>query len=104
MRHLLRDGVAGPARGYACNLEGVSRIHRAGAFMIERAQDLGDGAVIDRVKGGDVAAFEVLMRRYNARLFRVARAITGDDDEAEDVLQEAYVRAWTRLAQFEGRS
>jgi RNA polymerase sigma-70 factor, ECF subfamily len=56
------------------------------------------------VQVGDVAAFEALVRRYNARLFRVARAIVQDDDEAEDVVQEAYVRAWTKLEQFEGRS
>jgi RNA polymerase sigma-70 factor, ECF subfamily len=60
--------------------------------------------VVARVRAGDSARFEVLMRRYNARLFRVARAIVGDDDEAEDVVQEAYVRAWSKLEQFEGRA
>ena len=54
--------------------------------------------------GGDVALFEVLMRRYNQRLYRAARAITRDDAEAEDVLQETYVRAFSALAQFEGRA
>lgn len=69
-----------------------------------RDDEPSDEAVLDLVRGGDAARFEVLMRRYNARLFRVARSIVGDDDEAEDVVQEAYVRAWTKLEQFEGRA
>ena len=48
---------------------------------------LADEDVVARVLGGDVALFEVLMRRYNQRLYRAARAITRDDAEAEDVLQ-----------------
>lgn len=44
------------------------------------------------------------MRRYNQRLFRVARSILGDSDEAEDVMQDAYVRAYAALRQFEGRA
>jgi RNA polymerase sigma-70 factor (ECF subfamily) len=65
---------------------------------------LADEDVVARVLGGDVALFEVLMRRYNQRLFRAARAITRDDAEAEDVLQETYVRAFSALGQFEGRA
>jgi RNA polymerase sigma-70 factor (ECF subfamily) len=44
------------------------------------------------------------MRRYNQRLFRVARSIIGENAEAEDIVQEAYVRAFSNLRQFEGRS
>jgi len=44
------------------------------------------------------------MRRYNQRLFRTVRALTPNDAEAEDVLQEAYVNAYHHLAQFEGRA
>ena len=44
------------------------------------------------------------MRRYNQRLYRVARAILKNDGEAEDVMQQAYVEAYTHLAQFEGRA
>ena len=65
---------------------------------------LADEEVVARVLGGDVALFEVLMRRYNQRLYRAARAITRDDAEAEDVMQETYVRAFSALAQFEGRA
>jgi RNA polymerase sigma-70 factor (ECF subfamily) len=63
-----------------------------------------DDDVVRRVLGGDIASFELIMRRYNQRLFRVARGIVGDDGEAEDVVQEAYLRAFEHLAQFEGRS
>ncbi len=63
-----------------------------------------DDDIVHRVLDGDLASFELIMRRYNQRLFRVARSILGDDGEAEDVLQEAYVRAFEHLGQFEGRS
>ena len=47
---------------------------------------------------GDHGAFETLMRRYNGRLFRIARAILKDDSEAEDALQDAYIRAYRHMA------
>src|SRR5207253_4841114 len=65
---------------------------------------LSDEDVVARVLAGETELFEVLMRRHNQRLFRVARAIVRDDVEAEDVMQEAYVRAFAQLAQFEGRA
>jgi RNA polymerase sigma-70 factor (ECF subfamily) len=48
--------------------------------------------------------FEVIMRGYNQRLYRVARAILRDDAEAEDVTQQAYVNAYQHLHQFAGRA
>jgi RNA polymerase sigma-70 factor (ECF subfamily) len=76
------------------------------AAVIPQAADqrLSDEEVIARVGRGEVALFEVVMRRYNQRLYRTARAITGDDREAEDVVQEAYVRAYSHLEQFAGRA
>jgi RNA polymerase sigma-70 factor (ECF subfamily) len=68
------------------------------------ARALTDEEIVARVRAGEVELFEVLMRRYNQRLYRVARAITHDDAEAEDVMQEAYVRAFAALGQFEGRA
>jgi len=50
----------------------------------------------------DIAPFEALMRQYNARLFRVARSILKDDAEAEDALQEAYIQAYRKMANFRG--
>lgn len=63
-----------------------------------------DEEVVERVRAGETALFEVIMRRYNQRLFRTARAILGNDGEAEDVTQDAYVRSYTHLNQFEGRA
>ncbi len=74
------------------------------ALRSELPANLTDEQVVERVLGGDQAVYEVLMRRYNQRLYRVARAILHDDAEAEDVMQDAYVRAYQNLRQFEGRS
>lgn len=63
-----------------------------------------DEAVVARVIAGDCAAFATLMRRYNQRLFRIIRGILPCDDEAEDVLQETYLRAFQHLRQFAGRA
>lgn len=57
-----------------------------------------------RMLGNDVSAFEQLMRRYNRRLFRTARAILQDDAEAEDALQDAYLLAYRSLPAFRGES
>ena len=63
-----------------------------------------DREVVERVLAGDTESFELIMRRYNQRLFRLARSIVKDDMEAEDVVQETYVRAFAALSSFEGRS
>lgn len=60
--------------------------------------------LIARASRGDEAAVRIIVRQNNRRLFRVARSILKDDWEAEDAVQEAYVRAFSRLAEFEGRS
>jgi RNA polymerase sigma-70 factor (ECF subfamily) len=65
---------------------------------------ISDEEIVRKVIGGETALFEVLMRRYNQRLFRVARSIVKNDLEAEDIIQDAYVRAYEHLSQFEGRS
>ena len=74
--------------------------------VLERARQEGwtDEEVVARVLQGDAALFEIIMRRYNQRLYRVARAILRDDAEAEDVMQDAYVRAYQHLDQFAGRA
>ena len=63
-----------------------------------------DEEVVERVRAGETALFEVIMRRYNQRLYRVTRSILRDDSEAEDVTQDAYVRAYMHLGQFDGRA
>ena len=60
----------------------------------------GDDRLAARIAERDEAAFELLMRRYNSRLFRVARAILKNDTEAEDVLQDTYLEAYRHIADF----
>lgn len=62
--------------------------------------ELSDAALIARLRAGDAGAYEILLRRYNRRLFRVTRSILRDDDDAQDAMQEAYVRAFTNLGDF----
>ena len=69
-----------------------------------RLEGWSDEEVIERVKAGDTSLYEIIMRRYNQRLYRIARAILRDDSEAEDVIQDAYVRAFQHLDQFAGRA
>jgi RNA polymerase sigma-70 factor (ECF subfamily) len=65
---------------------------------------LPDDEIVARVCAGEASLFELVMRRYNARIFRAVRAIVRDNDEAEDVMQQAYVNAYVHLAAFEGRA
>jgi len=74
------------------------------AAIVARFSTLSDEEVVSRILEGDTPLFEVLMRRHNERVFRAARAILRDDREAEDVMQEAYVRAYAHLNQFDGRA
>jgi len=81
-------------------LEDRSELARSGWLR----HSLPDEEVARRVTAGEPELFELLMRRHNQRLFRVARAILRDDLEAEDAVQSAYVGALQNLARFEGRS
>jgi RNA polymerase sigma-70 factor, ECF subfamily len=63
-----------------------------------------DRDLVARARRGDEAAVRTIIRQNNRRLFRLARAIVNDDGEAEDVVQESYVRAFTRLDGFRGES
>jgi RNA polymerase sigma-70 factor (ECF subfamily) len=64
---------------------------------------LDDAQVVARVLAGETGLFEILMRRYNQRLYRVARGFAAAD-EAEDIVQEAYVNAFHKLAGFRGEA
>lgn len=64
--------------------------------------DLTDAALVAFARDGDAAAVALLIRRYNQRLFRVARAILPDDGAAEDAVQEAYLKAFSSLSTFRG--
>ena len=58
---------------------------------------LDDGALVELARNRDGAAVRLIMQRHNRRLFRAARGVLNDDAEAEDVVQETYVRAFTHL-------
>jgi RNA polymerase sigma-70 factor, ECF subfamily len=65
---------------------------------------LTDEEIVARVCAGERHLFEQLMRRHNQQVYRAARAVLRDDSETEDVMQDAYVRAYQHLREFEGRS
>ena len=67
-------------------------------------EPLSDEEVVTRVLAGETGMFEIIMRRHNQRLYHVARAILRNDGEAEEVMQDAYVRAYEHLDQFAGRA
>jgi RNA polymerase sigma-70 factor (ECF subfamily) len=75
----------------------------AGA-LIANSLSMSDEEVVSRVLAGETALFEIIMRRYNQRLYRTARAIVRDDAQAEELVQDAYVRAYEHLNQFAGRA
>jgi RNA polymerase sigma-70 factor, ECF subfamily len=73
--------------------------------LLSKRQDLAassDEKLLEVARLGDESAIRILVKRNNQRLFRVARAILHNDFEAEDVVQETYVRAFTKLASFRG--
>ena len=72
--------------------------------MLEEWQSLSDVEVVARVRAGEIQLFELLMRRYNQRLFRAVRSVIVSDADAEDVLQEAWVRTFEHLDQFAGKA
>ena len=71
---------------------------------IAKTTDLPDSELAQRARAGDKQAIEHLIRRYNRKLYRTARAILRDDAEAEDAVQDAYIQAIRGLASFRGDS
>jgi RNA polymerase sigma-70 factor, ECF subfamily len=63
-----------------------------------------DGDLVERARARDEAAIRAIIQRHNRRIYRLARTILRDDHEAEDVLQETYLKAFTRLQDFRGEA
>ena len=79
-------------------------MHVVSAPVLEAWGCLADEQIVEKVVAGQTALFEVLMRRHNERVYRAARAIIKDESEAEDIMQQVYVNAYSHLRQFDGRS
>ncbi len=75
---------------------------RTSSVLALDSREQSDAETIQQVLDGNTAMFELLMRRYNERVYRAARSIVRDEQEAEDVMQQAYVNAFTHLRQFNG--
>src|SRR5271169_5443532 len=60
--------------------------------------------VVTAARAGDVSAFETLVNRYERKIFRLGMNITGNREDAEDVMQEAFLKAYQHLPEFEGNS
>jgi RNA polymerase sigma-70 factor, ECF subfamily len=68
----------------------------------EPSSPVGDDALVWRTRSGDASAFELLMRRHNRRLYRLARGIVRNAADAEEVVQDAYVQAFERIESYRG--
>ena len=63
-----------------------------------------EGALVAAAKGGDISAFETLVGRYERKIFRLAQNITQNKEDAEDVMQEAFLKSYQHLEEFQGNS
>src|ERR1700733_10395530 len=75
--------------------------HHRGVEPAPGTTALPDLLLVERARGKEIRAFETLMRRYNQRLFRIARSIVADRDIAETVVQEAYLLAFSDIERYE---
>ena len=66
--------------------------------------DSNDAALIERCRAGDLTAFEPLVEKYRQRVYRLAYNVLRDADEARDVSQDAFIRAFQALPSFRGDS
>jgi RNA polymerase sigma-70 factor (ECF subfamily) len=72
--------------------------------MAETAETFDEGDLITRAKAGDDTAFTELLNRYERKIYRLAKNITQNDEDAEDVMQEAFLKAYSHLDAFQGNS
>jgi RNA polymerase sigma-70 factor, ECF subfamily len=93
-------------RGVCSDKETEQRSQRMSLRPLDRAKwdDCADEELVDRIRSGDTALYEILMRRYNQRIYRIALSIVRNPAEAEDVMQEAYVRGFQHIGDFAGEA
>ena len=63
-----------------------------------------DVALVEQVRAGDVSAYDTLVRKYDRQIFRIAQHITQNREDAEDVMQDAFLKAYEKIDQFQGNS
>lgn len=78
----------------------TSKISNLGQKRRQGLDRLTDEEIVSRIIDGDIGLFELIMRRYNQRLYRIARGVLRSEAEAEDAVQDAYISAFYRLGQF----
>ncbi|HWQ03112.1 MAG TPA: sigma-70 family RNA polymerase sigma factor [Candidatus Nitrosotenuis sp.] len=76
----------------------------AAAATSSLPHDDGEAALVAAAKSGDVSAFEALVNRYERKIFRLAMNITQNREDAEDVMQDAFLKSYTHLGEFQGDS
>jgi len=79
----------------------IAAQHHRGVEPVPGATALPDLLLIERARGKEIRAFETLMRRYNQRLYRIARSIVSDQETAETVVQDAYLLAFSDIERYE---
>lgn len=92
--------------GLCSSRETEQRPRRMPSEPLDRAmwEHSPDEELVDRIRGGETELYEILMRRYNRRIYRIVMSIVRNDSEAEDAMQEAYVRAYEHLGDFAGEA
>jgi RNA polymerase sigma-70 factor (ECF subfamily) len=70
----------------------------------EKLEQHPDVALVERVRAGDVTAYDALVRKYERQVFRIAQHITENREDAEDVMQDAFLKAYQKINQFQGNS
>jgi RNA polymerase sigma-70 factor (ECF subfamily) len=71
---------------------------------VEENEQHPDVALVASVRAGDVSAYDTLVRKYERQVFRIAQHITQNREDAEDVMQDAFLKAYEKLDQFQGNS
>jgi RNA polymerase sigma-70 factor (ECF subfamily) len=79
----------------------IAAQHHRGVETVPGATALPDLLLVERARGKEIRAFETLMRRYNQRLYRIARSIVSEQEAAEIVVQEAYLLAFSDIEHYE---
>lgn len=70
--------------------------------IVVPASDISDNDIVKRIKAGDVDAYGSIMRRYNQRIYRIARSFVTDDDAAMNIVQESHIKAYIKIDSFRG--